>query len=150
MPLSVSTSWSWLAPLAVSCRPTVVLPAIHSNFAASFRNGSAETLSRSKFAPILAVLADAVDGENAFAVSLIKLNVMESRRHRFVLHRDGDGRLADRNVVEAKLADVKLGIPVGDAQQREVQPLARPSGALDGTVDFGAGRIQELLDFIGR
>ena len=44
--------------------------------------------------------AGAVDGQNALAVSLIKLNVVERRLHRFVLDGDGDGRLADRNVLE--------------------------------------------------
>ncbi len=78
----------------------------------------------------------AVDRQDALAVSLIKLNVVERRLHGSVLDGNGDGRLSDREILESQFADVEPRVAVGDAEQRQVQLLARPAGALHGTVDF--------------
>ncbi len=91
----------------------------------------------------------AVDRDRALAVALIELDVLERCRHGAVLDGDGDGRLADGDVLEVQLADVQVGVAVGDVEQREVQLLARPAGALDGAVDLGRGRrrcVEQVLD----
>ena len=135
-------------PRVASCRARCALPDSHSISAASFRNGSAERPSSPKLAPMAGGLAGGVDVEEALALAVVQLDVVERRLQHLVLQRDGQRRLADLDVLEHQPADAQLGVRIGDAEQRQIDRRVRPAGALRVAVHLGSRcrLVDQVLD----